>query len=534
MNNFTLHTPILLMAFNRPNITQRVFDEIRKAKPKQFFMAVDGPRDNRPGEDKLCQATRDIMKQVDWDCEVYTLFPEKNSGIQGVHSGPTMAINWFFEHVEEGIIFEDDCLPDPSFFPFCQEMLAYYRTNEKIMYISGDNFQTGIKRGDASYYFSIYLNAWGWATWRRAWNLFDPELKSFPQFRDENKIAKIIKDKNTQKAILDIFSKEYYGEWKTWDYEWGYAIWSHEGLGVIPNVNLISNIGFGAQATHNFSPENKLANIPTQAMEFPLRHPSVIAPHKEADRYTFDTLFANPISLRKQIIKYAYKTTPLWIKKTAKTLLRYPGTIIKKNLYNKYSDFSIISHDIFIENLTLAESFSRVKGCVVECGVWRGGMIAAMAEILGKDCSYYLFDSFEGLPPAKEIDGYRAQAWQRDISGKDYFNNYSAKIDFAKKAMSLSEIKNYRILKGWFSDTLKEFKPDSPIAVLHLNSKLYDSTMQCLVGLYKHIANGGIIIISDYYEWVGCSKAVHDFLSRNQLPETIHQTPKGVCYILKQ
>lgn len=534
MNNFTLHTPVLLMAFNRPNITQRVFDEIRKAKPKQFFMAVDGPRDNRPGEDILCQATRDIVKQVDWDCEVKTLFPEKNAGIQGIHSGPTVAINWFFENVEEGIIFEDDCLPHPSFFQFCQEMLAYYRDNEKIMYISGDNFQSGTKRGDASYYFSIYLNAWGWATWRRAWKRFDPSLKSFPQFRDENKIAKTVAGKDVQKAILDVFRKEYYGEWKTWDYEWGYAIWAHEGLGVIPNVNLISNIGFGAQATHNFSPENKLANMTTQAMEFPLRHPSVIAPHKEADRYTFEMLFANHMSLREKIKNRTLKMTPQWIKKTTKTLLRYPGDITKKILRSKYSNFSTISRATFIENLALAESFSRVKGCVVECGVWRGGMIAAMAEILGKDRSYYLFDSFEGLPPAQEVDGYRAKAWQNDTSSKIYFNNYSAEIGFAEKAMTLSGAENYFIVKGWFADTLKDFKPDSPIAILRLDGDWYDSTMQCLEGLYKYVAKGGVIIIDDYYTWIGCSKAVHDFLSRNQLSDVIRHTPRGVCYIIKQ
>ena len=522
------------MAFNRANITQRVFDEIRKAKPKQFFMAVDGPRDSRPGEDKLCQATRDIVKQVDWDCEVKTYFPEKNAGIQGVRSGPTVAINWFFEHVESGIIFEDDCLPHPSFFTFCSEMLDYYKDDEKVMHISGDNFKLGRKRGVASYYFSIYPSTWGWATWRRAWKHFDPTLASFPQFRDENRIAKIIKEQDEQKVWLDTFKKEYYGEWKTWDYEWMYAIFSRGGLCAIPNVNLISNIGFGAQSTHTSFTESRFANIPTRAMQLPLTHPAKIAAHAEADRFIFETMFASKKPLAKKIKDWAFRITPRPIKDAAKAILHMRSRKAFVALRNKYSDFSMIPRDIFVENLHLAKSFSWVKGCVVECGVWRGGMIAAMAEILDKNRSYYLFDSFEGLPPAKDIDGVRATAWQNDTSSKIYFDNCKAEIGFAEKAMALSGAKKHHIVKGWFADMLKDFKPDSPIAILRLDGDWYDSTMQCLEGLYKYVAKGGVIIIDDYYTWPGCSKAVHDFLSRNQLSDVIRHTQGGVCYIIKQ
>lgn len=537
MHNKPFTTPILLIAFNRPDITQRVFDEIKKIKPKQFFMSVDGPRDTKPGEDVLCQTTRDIVKQVDWDCEIKTYFPEKNAGIQGIHSGPTMAINWFFEHVEEGIIFEDDCLPDPSFFQFCQEMLEKYRTNEKIMHISGDNFQFGAKRGDASYYFSIIPSTWGWATWRRAWKHFDPLLKSFPKFRDENKISTIIQEKDAQRVWLDTFRKEYYGEWKTWDYEWIYSIWSHGGLSIIPNVNLISNIGFGTQATHTFSKESKFADIPTENIQFPLIHPEEIQPNDEADRFIFETQFANTKPLKRKIKDYILRKMSRNLKNTIKKLIEYPKNkrelILFKKLRNKYGNFSMIPHATFLENLRLAKSFSRINGSVVECGVWRGGMTAAMAEILGKNRTYYLFDSFEGLPPAKEIDGHRAQAWQNDTSSKIYFDNCKAEMGFAEQAMKLSDTKKYHLIKGWFSDTLKDFKPDTQIAILRLDGDWYDSTMQCLEGLYKYVAKGGVIIIDDYYTWVGCSKAVHDFLSRNQLSDVIRNTSGGVCYIIK-
>ncbi|MEK7520327.1 MAG: TylF/MycF/NovP-related O-methyltransferase [Patescibacteria group bacterium] len=530
--------PILIMAFNRANITQRVFDEIKKVKPKQLFFAVDGPRNDRPGEDALCQATRDIVKQVDWDCEVKTLFPEKNAGIQGIRSGPTVALQWFFEQVEEGIIFEDDCLPHPSFFQFCSEMLEYYKDDERVMHISGNNFQFGRKRGDASYYFSIYPSTWGWATWRRAWNHFDASLASFPTFRDGHTIAKITAEKDAQNVWLDTFRKEYYGEWKTWDYEWVYAIWSRGGLAVIPNVNLVSNIGFGTQATHNFSPDNIFANIPTEEMKFPLTHPKEIMPDTEADQLIFATTFASKKPFLRKIKDHVLNKMSRKTKNVLKAILRYPATmresVFFKKLSAKYRDYSMIPQDTFVENLRLAHSFSHIKGSVVECGVWRGGMIAAMAEMLGGNRAYYLFDSFEGLPPAQNIDGYRARAWQNDTTSKIYFDNCKAEAAFAQKAMAMSGTKNSHIVPGWFANTLKGFKPDGHIAILRLDGDWYESTMQCLEGLYRYVAPGGVIIIDDYYMWAGCAKAVHDFLSRSQSSDTIHTSRGGVCYIVKQ
>ncbi len=533
-NDFISVPPVLLIAFKRPDVTQRVFDEIRKAKPAKFFFAVDAPRQNRPEEKAMVQAVREIAKQVDWTCEMKTLFHEENRGIQGVHSAPTLAINWFFENVEDGIILEDDCLPHPSFFPFCREMLERYRNNEKIMHISGDNFQFGQKRGDANYYFSIYPNSWGWATWRRAWKHFDPTLASFPKWRDAHKIAGILSEKDEQKVWMEVFRKEYYGEWKTWDYEWVYSIWSHGGLAVIPNTNLISNIGFGENATHTFSSESRFSNVPTEEMPFPLKHPAEVMADKTADRVIFELMFASRVPFARKMKDLAFQIAPRWMKEAVKAILRYPRDRKKSALYEKYKKFTMIRRGTFIDNLKLADSFSHIPGCVIECGVWRGGMIAAMAEMLGATRRYYLFDSFKGLPMAQEVDGYRAKQWQNDHSSPDYFDNCGADESFAKKAMELSRTKKYRLMKGWFSETVPGFTPDSPIAILRLDGDWYDSTMQCLEGLYKHVAKGGVIILDDYYTWVGCSRAVHDFLSRQELPDVIRHTPKGVCYIVKQ
>jgi len=247
-----LKTPVLLIIFNRPDTTQQVFDAIRQAQPKQLFVAADGPRESKEGEAEKCQRARGIVKQINWNCEVRILFQENNLGC-GL--GPATAINWFFENVEEGIILEDDCLPCPDFFVFCEALLDYYRSNERIMEISGDNFQRGIKRGDASYYFSAYPHNWGWATWRRAWRRYDFYCTS----AEHRKHA--------------------------WDGQWLTSIRKNKGLTVVPNVNLVSNIGFRPDAVHTTDTTSRFGNLPTESLVFPLTHPKTITPNKAADRY---------------------------------------------------------------------------------------------------------------------------------------------------------------------------------------------------------------------------------------------------------
>lgn len=180
MSEFKLNVPVLLLIFNRPDTTQRVFHEIRGASPLQLFISADGPRENKPGEFEKCQITRDIVRQVDWDCEVYTNFRDKNLGCKIAVSS---AIDWFFENVEEGIILEDDCLPSFSFFRFCEELLEKYRDDERIMQIGGTNLLSEWQRSDDSYYFSKYGAIWGWATWRRAWQYYDVNMKLWPEVK---------------------------------------------------------------------------------------------------------------------------------------------------------------------------------------------------------------------------------------------------------------------------------------------------------------------------------------------------------------
>jgi hypothetical protein len=287
MSDFKLTTPVAFIIFNRPDTTERVFAEIAKAKPTKLLVVADGPRQHKEGEAEKVKATRAIIDRVDWPCEVLTNYSEDNLGCKvRVSSG----IDWVFEQVEEAIILEDDCLPDPTFFRFCQEMLERYRNDQRIGMISGDNFQFGKKRNNDSYYFSKYVHIWGWATWRDRWQgSYDVELKKWPIVKDEKWLKDMLRSKNESTRWLEIFENLYKGKIDTWDYQWMFCLWLSGRINVMPNVNLISNIGFGDNATHTTN-DSEIANLEIQKLLFPLTHPIGIFANIDADIYTFNQL----------------------------------------------------------------------------------------------------------------------------------------------------------------------------------------------------------------------------------------------------
>ena len=293
MSHFTslapLHTPILFLIFNRPDTTQKVFNAIRKAKPKQLFVAADGPREGKEDEKEKCEQTREIIEQVDWDCEVKILFRDKNLGCK---IGVSSAIDWLFENVEEGIILEDDCLPSQSFFWYCQELLDYYQNDTRIMHISGDNFQFSRKRGGGNYYFSKYSHIWGWATWRRAWKHYDVNMKNFGEFKTENQINNVFQIKQQQKYWMNIFQRVYNNEINTWDYQWVYTCFINNGLCIMPNVNLISNIGFNKEALHTKDENSILSKIEAEEI-IKIIHPEFVLADQKADLFTSKLCFGN-------------------------------------------------------------------------------------------------------------------------------------------------------------------------------------------------------------------------------------------------
>lgn len=220
----------------------------------------------------------------------------------------------------------------------------------------------------------------------------------------------------------------------------------------------------------------------------------------------------------------------------ARKFINARNQIAYTTVYNKYKPYTMIPKSVFTQNLDLIKQYNRTPGDVVECGVWKGGMIAAISEIRNsKNTTYHLFDSFEGLPIAKEVDGEAAIKWQSNKNSPLYFDNCKANETDAIAAMKLSGVKNYRVYKGWFEDTLKSFKPKRKISILRLDGDWYESTMTCLVYLVPHMSRKGLIILDDYYTWDGCAKALHDYLSSNKLPYRIRAHNNTVAYIsLKQ
>ena len=289
-----MHSPILFLVFNRPDLTQRVFDAIRQARPPKLYIAADGPRKNKVGEVERCALVQEIVSQVDWPCEVSKLIRQENLGCKIAVSS---AIDWFFSQEPEGIILEDDCLPHPDFFPYCDELLKKYRDDERVGMISGTNFQGGIRRGEGDYYFSRFCHIWGWATWARAWSKYDVTITQWSALKKVGWLKSLGFQGGYERYWEKVFDKVKNGRIDTWDHQWTMASWVNDMLSVMPNVNLVRNIGFGADATHTVS-ASIYADMGTAHINFPLDHPIEVKPDNGADRFTAKRMFSNSITWR--------------------------------------------------------------------------------------------------------------------------------------------------------------------------------------------------------------------------------------------
>jgi hypothetical protein len=277
----SLKTPVLLIAFNRPELTRRVLDQIRKVKPEKLYLAVDGPRKGKSDDTEKCEDVKKLAEQINWPCEVKTLFSDKNLGCK---LGPYSAIKWFFENVKEGIILEDDVLPDVSFFYFCQDLLNYYRDDARIGTISGNNFQEGMEIND-SYCFSIYSQTWGWATWRRVWKKYDVDIKKWPELKNKKWLKSILKKPLARfywRLIFDaVYSKKINS---AWDYQWTFVSFFENFLTIIPGVNLATNIGIGDIGATHTKRKNRLSLINSKEIIFPLIHPKSVSTNTLLDK----------------------------------------------------------------------------------------------------------------------------------------------------------------------------------------------------------------------------------------------------------
>ncbi len=278
-----MNTPVALILFNRAETTARVFAEIARAKPKKLFLIADGPRPHVTTDAEKCAAARAVVATVDWDCEVHRKFSDNNLGCGMC---PATGLNWVFEHVDRTIVLEDDCVPDPSFFPFCGEILERYLNDERVMHVAGNNFQGGRRFGDASYFFSRHnICLGGWATWARAWQNYDIELKRWPALRDTPWLNYLVGEPRGAAIWRRIFDEAYAAGTRASysDYQWTFTCWVENGLSVIPNVELSRNIGFDQDATHIFPDDNPWRVAQTESMKFPLVHPPGITPDAAAD-----------------------------------------------------------------------------------------------------------------------------------------------------------------------------------------------------------------------------------------------------------
>lgn len=289
----TIHTvgkcklPVLFLTYCRPETTILVFNVIRQIKPEKLYLAQNTPERGAVEENKKWHVVRSIIESVDWNCEVHRLYHNEHLDIK---SSICSSITWFFEHEEMGIILEDDCVPDVSFFPFCQELLEKYQNDDRIAMISGNNFQFGRKVDECSYYFSRYTHIWGWASWRRAWKNYDPNMMLWPEIRSNQLLKNRFVNKYIYMYWEKIFDKCYKSDILTWDYQWLFTSWIQNQLTILPCKNLVTNVGFGPEAVHT-KRKNELSNMKTEEMVFPLIHPKYILPNIEADRYTEKKLF---------------------------------------------------------------------------------------------------------------------------------------------------------------------------------------------------------------------------------------------------
>lgn len=291
-----MQTPVALLIFNRPEITRRLVAEIVKANPPRVLVFADGPRANHPQDAELIRETKAVISEAPWNCEVLTNYSETNLGTR---YRPATGLDWVFENVERAIFFEDDCLPHPSFFRFCDELLEKYDDDERVMMISGNNFMSDRLTAD-SYLFSHYCGIWGWATWRRAWAHYDVELRQWPALRQTQFLNDVLGNEQEAEFWRVYFDRIVSRETQTWDHQWQFACWAQHGLSIMPALNLCTNVGFGPEAQHNKEFNPKLAEVAVHEMAFPLRHPGTMARSREYDEFVFRELLSGTVGKKRR------------------------------------------------------------------------------------------------------------------------------------------------------------------------------------------------------------------------------------------
>lgn len=285
LSNDFVCAPVALIVFNRPDMTRKVINALREARVNKLFVIADGPRKSIPSDIEQCRLTRLVIEEIDWDCDVFLRYLDENIGCG---YSPAKGLDWVFSQVEECIILEDDCIPNPTFFPFCTELLEKYKNDDRVMMISGNNHLLDKVTPKDSYLFSINTQTHGWATWKRAWSKYDFYISDWPEVRSQLWLENLLQNRRYAASWIQTFDEVYLETRKNdscsyWDFQWTYCCWKNSALNILPKVNLITNIGYGERATHYIPADHLLAALPSQSVEFPLKHPHCMVRNYEAD-----------------------------------------------------------------------------------------------------------------------------------------------------------------------------------------------------------------------------------------------------------
>jgi hypothetical protein len=327
-----LKTPVVLIIFKRPDLTKLVVDALERVRPETLLVVADGPRASVKGEREATEATRAVIDRISWNCEILRNYSDENLGCG---RRPATGISWALEQVPEAIILEDDCVPHPSFFRFCEELLERYRDDERIMHVAGSTYRRAPLETPYSYVFSRINGAWGWATWRRAWRHFDLAVSQWAELRGTPWLSRILDDEQVVRAWAREFdvALERKGDVSYWDHQWTFACWAQNGLSITPRVNLVTNVGWGVESTHNFSEHDPLCNLPTSEMVFPLLHPPSVLRSQEADRQFIREVLAPRLWKPSAVRMLASRMAPAFIKARFKRAATAVGAVAQELLH---------------------------------------------------------------------------------------------------------------------------------------------------------------------------------------------------------
>lgn len=282
--DWELSTPVVLPIHDRPEETARVAEAVAAVEPPTLYVVADGPEAGDPDAAERCRAARQAVERaIDWNPEVHRRYRERNHGVESVAEG----LDWVFEREPEAIVVEDDCVPNRDFFRFCEAMLERYRDDDRVMAVNGTN-RLGTWGGRGDYHFVTYQGVWGWATWREAWERYDPEMSGWPDPEVQGRIREAIGDDERFAYQRERFQRRYDGESVAWSKPWQYTMYLHGGLAVVPPKNLVSNVGFGEGAIHTTDPDSPLADLARYGLEFPLEEPPSIEPDRAYERECFE------------------------------------------------------------------------------------------------------------------------------------------------------------------------------------------------------------------------------------------------------